>query len=278
MTGEPRSHYVHGSTPIEQARLERMNAYLNDRALAELGLAGDETVLDVGAGTALFALRMAKRARRVVAIERDPAQLAVAREHLARTGATNLDLREGDVHDLPLTGAERGAFDVAHARFLLEHVPDPLAVVRAMVAAVRPGGRIVLADDDHPVLRLEPELPSVVRAWDAYMRAFEAHGNDPRIGRKLVGLLHEAGAEPTRNTLLFFGSCSGDAVFETIVENLIGVMEGARADMVRLGDFDAADLDRASADLRAFAARPDAAFWYEVCWAEGRRPGGAVDV
>jgi 2-polyprenyl-3-methyl-5-hydroxy-6-metoxy-1,4-benzoquinol methylase len=47
-----------------------------------------------------------------------------------------------------------GHFDVAHARFLLEHVPDPLVIVRTMVRAVRPGGRVILADDDYEGLRL----------------------------------------------------------------------------------------------------------------------------
>ena len=36
---------------------------------------------------------------------------------------------------------------------------DPLAVVRQMVRAVKPGGRVVLADDDHDLLRLWPEPP-----------------------------------------------------------------------------------------------------------------------
>ena len=70
-----------------------------------------------------------------------------------------MDLRSGDALALPLRTEEWGDFDVAHARFVLEHVRDPLGVVRSMVRAVKFGGRIVLEDDDHEVIRLWPEPP-----------------------------------------------------------------------------------------------------------------------
>ena len=75
-----------------------------------------------------------------------------------------VELREGDVYSLPLRDDEWGSFDVVHTRFLLEHVPDPQAVVDEMVRAVRPGGRVALLDDDHELLRLAPEVPSAARA------------------------------------------------------------------------------------------------------------------
>ena len=64
-----------------------------------------------------------------------------------------------------LLTTNRGRFDLVHTRFLLEHVPDPLAIVREMVAAARPGGRIVLIDDDHDLLRFWPDCPEADRAW-----------------------------------------------------------------------------------------------------------------
>ncbi|MEO6462750.1 MAG: class I SAM-dependent methyltransferase, partial [Candidatus Eisenbacteria bacterium] len=139
--------YVHGTAPEEQARLTRMNTLLNTRSLDALALHGGERVLEVGAGLAHLARGMARRgAARVVGIERSARQLDEARRQ-ARDGgdqplldAGRVELREGDALALPLADDEWGTFDVAHARFLLEHVTDPLAVVRQMVRAVRPGG------------------------------------------------------------------------------------------------------------------------------------------
>ena len=107
-----------------------------------------------------------------------------------------VDFRQGQAEQLPLRENEWGTFDVAHTRFLLEHVPDPAAVVRQMIRAVRPGGRIILQDDAHDTHRLWPEPPGFGRLWSAYLRTYDRLGNDPFVGVRLVSLLVEAGAVP----------------------------------------------------------------------------------
>src|SRR5207245_5716937 len=104
-----------------------------------------------------------------------------------------VEFRRGDVLNLELAREESGSFDVAHARFILEHVPDPLRVVKTMVRAVKQGGRIVLADDDHDVLHLWPECPGINDLWNAYIRTYDRIGTDQHVGRRLVALLHDAG-------------------------------------------------------------------------------------
>jgi SAM-dependent methyltransferase len=200
------SHYVHGTSADEQRRLTRLNDLLNGASLAEAQLAAGERVIDFGAGLGQYSRAMARATgRAVVGIERSEAQIAEALTQASQAGeAKLLDLRQGSVSEPPLDDAEWASFDVAHARFLLEHVPDPLSVVRTMVRAVRPGGRIILADDDHDVLRLWPEPPGLAPVWQAYQRSYHRHGNDPIVGRRLVQLLHQAGAQPRRNTWIFF--------------------------------------------------------------------------
>lgn len=268
--------YIHGSEAEEQHRLSRLNELINGAALRELGLQGGERILDVGSGLGQFSRAMARAAgptARVLAIERDPAQIAEARRQAEGAGEGALvEWRRGDAATMPLAPSEWGTFEVAHTRFLLEHVPDPLAVVRGMVRAVRPGGRVVLADDDHELLRLWPEAPPVMDAWNAYIETYRAARNDPFIGRRLVSLLHEAGVQPRRNTYIFFGACSGHPDFEPLVGNLARILEGARASIAGGGRLDAAGVDRAVAAFEAWARRPDAALWYPIFWAEGTKP------
>ena len=275
VTDERNSRYVHGTAPDEQRRLATLNDLLNETSLRALALRGGERVLDVGAGLGQLTRAMARAvgpAGRVVGIERSLEQIAEARR-LARADGEEglLDLRPGDVMALDLAPAEWGSFDVAHARFILEHVPDPLRVVRAMVRAVRVGGRVVLEDDDHDVLRLWPEPPGVEALWRAYIRTYDRNGNDPWVGRKLVALLDAAGAPPVRNDWLFFGGCAGDGRLELFVRNLAGLLESARDPILAAGDLDRARMDTALAALRAWGERPDAAFWFARCWAEGVR-------
>ncbi len=272
---ESSSQYIHGTDPVEQARLASINDLLNAACLQELALTGGERILDVGSGLGQFARAMARAAKRpVVGIERSPEQLAEAKRLANVAGEEKwLELRQGDVAALPLADSEWGTFDVAFARFLLEHVPDPLSVVRTLVRAVRPGGRVVLADDDHDVMRLHPEPPGLRPIWEAFVRSYDRNGNDPFVGRRLPSLLHQAGAIPVRARWVFFGGCSGEPRFEPLVANLAQNLRGAREPILATGMIDAVGMDVALAALEAWGHRPDAAIWYATAWAEGRVGG-----
>lgn len=280
MSSSP-TFYVHGSSPSEQSRLSDLNTLINEACLREMGLRGDERIVDFGCGLMQFSRDMARvvrvrggsRGGAVVGIERDEAQRAEALRQAEVSGERDLvDLRAGDAGDPPLRDEEWGTFDLAHARFLLEHVPSPLAIVRQMVRAVKPGGRLVLLDDDHATLRLAPECPGFNALWRAYIETYLKAGNDPFVGRNLVPLLYRAGARPVRNTFLFFGSCVGNATWPVITGNMLRILEGAREAIVSRGGLSGQAVESALGAFREWTARPDAAVWYAINWAEGRRP------
>ena len=259
--------YLHGTSPEEQGRLSLLNRLINDAALREMNLRGGERIVDFGCGLAQFSSAMAQAAgARLVGIERSAEQLARAER------SELLDLRQGDVLDPPLRENEWGSFDLAHARFVLEHVTDPLRVVRHMLRALRPSGRIVLQDDDHDVLRCWPEPPGFAALWRAFQRSYDRIGCDPYIGRRLVALLHEAGAKPVRNTWLFFGANAAMPSWLGFVENMASQLAGAREAIVKGGLLGAREVDEALRALATWSQRSDAAFWYSICWAEGARP------
>ena len=108
-------------------------------------------------------------------------------------------------------------------------------------------------------IRLWPEPSGFTPLWRAYIRSFDRLGNDPAIGRRLVWLLHQAGAIPERNTWIFFGSCSGSSDFHAYVENAAGVLLGARRAIVGGGLLPAGEFDAALAALDVWKRRPDAA-------------------
>ncbi|MEZ5427468.1 MAG: methyltransferase domain-containing protein [Pyrinomonadaceae bacterium] len=267
------SKYIHGTEPREQQRLSLLNRILNRASLSEMNLTGGEKILDVGSGLGQFTRLLARTAGkkgRVIGIERDLRQLAEAERQALSDGEEDLvEFRQGDALDLPLADDEWENFDVAHARFVLEHIADPLAVVREMVRAVRPGGRIILEDDNHDSMRLYPDLPEFEALWRAYMRSFEVLGNDPLIGHKLVALLHQAGARPIRNTWIFFGSCAGEKNFGHYIENLLGVIETARKTIIEEKLLTEKEYRDKIAAVENWSRRPDAAIWFSLSWAEG---------
>lgn len=266
--------YIHGSQPDEQQRLGLLNELLNESSLAALHLRLGERVLDVGSGLGQLSRAIGRVVGkgRVVGIERDPEQFNTAQRLAREEGEEDLvDFRLGDAFALPLSGDEWGSFDLAHTRFLLEHVPRPQEVVDCMVRAVRPGGRIVLEDDDHDLLRVWPEVPGFDRLWRAYLRTYDQLGNDPYIGRRLVEMLRQAGATPVENDMLFFGSCSGNSSFNDFVRNFVGLLEGAPEAILEATTLDKVELEHGVEALKQWGLRDDAALWYVTCWAEGTR-------
>lgn len=272
----PSDSYIHGTDAHEQARLLLMNDLINGRSLAELNLRGGERVLEVASGLGVMARAMARAAGdsgKVVGIERSTEQIERARRLAEEAGEEELvETRRGDAFDPPLEEREWGSFDLVHARFLLEHVRDPLGAVKVMVRAARPGGRVVIEDDNHDTLRLWPEPEGFGRLFTAYMECFTRIGCDPRVGTRLVSLLHDAGAEPRRTALIPYTACAGSPLFAGIVRNLAEVIGTTRKDAVEGGLLDAASFDAAIGELGAWGTRPDAAIWYYIAWAEGRRP------
>ncbi len=271
---DARPSYVHGTHPEEQRRLEDMNALINAHSLAALAPVPGERLIDFGSGLGQFARAVARvTGAPALGIERSDAQRARAVALAEAAGETALaEFRAGEATAPPLSASESGSFDIAHARFLLEHVPDPLAVVRAMAAAIKPGGRVVIEDDDHGMFRPWPEPPGVMIVWHAYVRTYDRLGNDPYVGRRLVQLLAQAGLSPTRSTLLPFGASSGDPAFVPFVRNLADVFRGARAPILGSGGVTEDEFELALRSLAEYEHRRDAALWYTASWAEARKP------
>jgi len=102
------------------------------------GLAGMR-VLDVGCGGGILAEAMARKGATVTGIDMADKPLQVARLHLQESGLKINYLR---VEAEALAADQAAQFDVVTCMELLEHVPDPAAMVRACAQLVRPGGRV----------------------------------------------------------------------------------------------------------------------------------------
>lgn len=269
------SNYIHGSDPEEQARLARLNQLINERCLALLTIKPGDSILDVGSGLGQFTLAMAGRSGQVgkcVGIERDMKQLKQAVDNREKQKQSWVEFRQGHAENLPLQEGEWDSFDLVHARFILEHVSHPGQVVSGMARAVRRGGTVVVADDDHSVMKLFPAPEGFDAIWTAYMRSYEVLGNDPLIGRRLVTLLHHSGLTSIRNNVVFFGDAAGSPTFPDYVQNLIGILLGARAVILSNGLMKEKGFDEAVRHLEDWGRKEEAALWYVIHWAEGKKP------
>jgi 2-polyprenyl-6-hydroxyphenyl methylase/3-demethylubiquinone-9 3-methyltransferase len=96
-------------------------------------------LLDVGCGAGLAAESLARRGFDVLGIDAAADLIAVARDH---GGATGPAYRVAVAEDLVAEGTR---FQVVTALEVVEHVPDPAAFIRALVALLEPGGVLVMS-------------------------------------------------------------------------------------------------------------------------------------
>jgi protein-L-isoaspartate(D-aspartate) O-methyltransferase len=115
--------------------------------------AGD-TVLEVGAGSGYAAAVISRIAGKVIAVERQPALVEVARERMRTMGFDNVEIVEGDGS----TGwPDAAPFDAIIAAATGSHVPAPL------VEQLRDGGRLVMPIGDPETMQ---ELIKVTKRPD----------------------------------------------------------------------------------------------------------------
>jgi ubiquinone/menaquinone biosynthesis C-methylase UbiE len=114
-----------------------------------LGLADlqpGEAVLDLGSGSGMDSFLAALAvgpSGRVVGVDMTEQQLAKARGLAADAGVENVDFREGYIEEPPV---EPGVFDCVISNGVINLSPDKAAVFAAAAGALRPGGRLAIAD------------------------------------------------------------------------------------------------------------------------------------
>mgnify|MGYP002713003229 CR=1 FL=1 len=99
-------------------------------------------VADVGCGGGLLSEALARAGADVVGIDLGGAVIDVARLHLHES---KLEVDYRLQSSAQLAAAEPASFDVVVCMELIEHVPDPAALVQDLAAMLKPGGQLFLS-------------------------------------------------------------------------------------------------------------------------------------
>ena len=145
--------------------------------IAALGIEPGWRCLEIGAGAGSIARWLADRVGRqseVVATD-------ISTLHLDGLDAPNIEVRHHDILCDPLP---EGAFDLVHARLVVEHL-GRRSLQRA-ASAVRPGGLLVLEDFDWGAALTYANTEQMRQVMDAVTRFMSRAGYDADYGRRLV--------------------------------------------------------------------------------------------
>jgi SAM-dependent methyltransferase len=201
----------------------------------------------------------------VTAFDIDQEILELARHDTRAAGLDNVEFHMADAGRLPVPDA---SYDVAYARLLLTHLPDPLNAVQEMVRVVRPSGLVIIEDLDWDGVFCQPPAPAFDRYRRVHAEVHRLRGGDPAIGPKLPGLLRSAGLVGVDLSLAHPAHLHGRA------KTLHTLTLAAIADAIRAEELlDDAEISALHADLEALANDPETIVAqpriYQV-W--GRRP------
>lgn len=227
--------------------------------LQGLRLPAGARVLDAGCGYGPVTMELAAMMPvHVLGIDMSPEKIAVAQAVAGELAAacafdpgSTVELRVGDIC---ANGEPDGSVDAAVARFVLEYLPEPDAAVDEMHRVIRPGGLCCLIDvDDGLSITYPAPLPALGTLVDAFAEVSVLQGVDRRIGRKLAGLLDDAGFDVVGLLVLSqaeYGTSAPDDVARTF---LVKRFAGLRDEIVRRGVLAAAEFDAA---LESLASDP----------------------
>jgi ArsR family transcriptional regulator len=100
-------------------------------------------IADLGAGEGTFSQLLARRARRVIAVDNSEKMIEFGRDLAQTQGVENLEYRLGDLEDVPIDDA---SVDLAFFSQALHHAQHPERAAAEAFRILKPGGRIVVLD------------------------------------------------------------------------------------------------------------------------------------
>lgn len=239
----PKSYPIKGGE-LGRNRLSVLTRVLEpttERLFEHAGIGPGSKGIDVGCGGGHVSFALAKRVGpqgHVTGVDFDEEKIALARAEAAARGISNVSFIAADV----MAPWEVAPADFIYARFILTHLADPRGLLGLALAALKPGGVIMVEDIDMAGYFSSPEDASVDRTFALYMELSRRRRGNPTIGRSLAFLLEGAGFRDVETTLVQPFSRKGGAkdvallTFEAIADGLVTEELASREEITRLAE------------------------------------------
>jgi 2-polyprenyl-3-methyl-5-hydroxy-6-metoxy-1,4-benzoquinol methylase len=133
---------IYRGTPL----LDKLNDLIMDRIIDSIQPAPGAKFLDAGCGIGDHTARIARKGYECVGIDISPTILQKAEERIRSLGmSSRVRFVCQGLEDMSPDG---DSFDVVHCRGVLMHIPDWKAALRSLCGALKPGGHIVILENN----------------------------------------------------------------------------------------------------------------------------------
>jgi ubiquinone/menaquinone biosynthesis C-methylase UbiE len=196
MNAKNETIYTLGHSAPEIQRLKTQAEIIRpitERLLLNAGIQPGMRILDIGCGAGDVAMLAAERvgaAGSVVAIDRNPEVLMIARDRAQASGLSNIVFELASAESF----ANKDLFDIVIGRYVLIHQSDPVALLRAAACLVKPGGAVAFHE-----IRLRqkcgsmPNVPLFELIEKLIRMAFSSALSNYYVGDRLIQCFSDAG-------------------------------------------------------------------------------------
>jgi ubiquinone/menaquinone biosynthesis C-methylase UbiE len=263
--------YIHGYSDDEANRLVTQAEYLAPWVFDGVHLDGARVLLEVGMGVGAETRLIRRRwpELRVVGVDISEHQLRHARHLLME------DLSSGMVTIARASGTSLpfadGSADAGFICWLLEHVPDPVAILRECVRVLRPGARVFVTEVYDTSLTIEPRQPAIEKYWAAFCDLQQRAGGHPNIGARLGVYAARAGLEVVSHRFVpVLGDGRDRGKRKAQLEYFRELLRSAAPQLLRAGMYSPAGLEEVWRAFDAVDADEDSLICYTMAKLEGR--------
>ena len=256
------SEYVHGYSSREHLRLHDQAATLTELLHGDTYYPPGSAVLEAGCGVGAQTVILARTSpdARFTSVDISAESLSRAKSLIDSQGITNVAFQQEDIYNLSF---EESSFDHVFVCFVLEHLREPVAALKSLKKALKPGGSLTVIEGDHGSAYFYPESEEAHAAIKCLIDLQARMGGDSLIGRRLYPLLIASGLSRVRvSPRMVYVDSGRPSLVEGFTKNTFTAMvEGVREQALQLGLIDEAVWDKGIASLNR-TTEADGTFCY----------------
>ena len=265
--------YIHGFDPTEQKRLIDQAQFLEPYVYSGVDLEFKERLLEVGCGVGAQSKILLRRFPnlKIDGLDISKAQLEAAKEYLStEIKEKRMTLSERDAQTFSM---KRKNYDAAFLCWFLEHVPEPLKVLKRVRQHLKPGAKIYCSEVFNQTLFIQPYSPAYLKYWFEFNDFQWSIGGHPFVGGMLGNYLKEAGFVDIQTEIRSFHFDQREPERrKAFVDYFYQILLSAKEALIREGRVRKDMIEQMDAEVEKVKRTKDSVFFYAWMRATARVP------